>query len=650
MPAGSELTAPAEENQATQPAETPQPEAPIAEEADAEIQAASEEIEEQTKETAVTNYHEMGKEDLVEAMRQILANSRWNAHKEASLIRQSLYNIRQKETEEELHKFLDAGNEPAAFSATPCELESQFKDLYNDFKEKRAAYLEAEENRRQENLMKKLNVIDRIKALMEDVDNINRNYPQFVELQAEFKEIKDIPGAAENDVWKQYKQQEEHFYDLLKLNRELRDLDFRKNLEVKRQLIEQARALAEEEDVIEASRKLQILHNEWRETGPVAKELRDEIWNEFKDASTVVNKRHQDYFDARREQELANEAEKTKLCEAVEAIDLETIKSFSVWEKYTEEIKGLQAQWKEIGPTPRKVNAAIFARFRSACDRFFEAKAEYFKTVKTEQRENYAKKEALCEKAEELLKNADQAGSRDAMRALQTEWKTVGPVERRLSDAIWMRFTAACNAFYEQMRNRRSGRREEENENLEAKRAIIEKIKAIPLDGDRNQILPAIRDLQQEWKQIGFVPFKEKEALYKEFREACDAVYGSLDSSRTRERINDYQERIRSLRGDKATVMSEKEKLLAALDRKKADLATYENNMGFFNVKSSAGNAMVAELERKIKKIKDEIGEITEKISMLNKAGAAAAEQPKAQTSTPEEKPAEETSDAVAAE
>lgn len=572
------------------------------------------------KEHAVIKYHEMDKESLVDALKEILQNSRLNAHKEVSLIRQSFNTIRQKETEEELEKFINNGNEAAAFSASPCELEVQFKELYDDFKEKRAAFLEAEENRRQENLAKKFNVIEKLKALMEDVDNINRNYPAFVELQAEFKSIKDIPGAAENDVWKQYKQQEEHFYDLLKLNRELRDLDFKKNLEIKRQLIEQAKSLAEEEDVIEAGRKLQILHNEWRETGPVAKELRDEIWAEFKEASTVVNKRHQEFFDSRREKELENEAAKTALCEAAEAIDIEAIKGFANWDKYTEEIKSLQAKWKELGPAPKKVNNAIFARFRTACDKFFEAKSEYYKTIKTEHRENFIKKEALCKKAEELLTKVDDPAAREQIQKLQAEWKTIGPVERRQSDAIWTRFTAACNAFYEQLRSKRSGKKEEENANLEAKKAVIEKIKEIPLNGDRNQILPAIRELQMEWQQIGHVPYKVKEDIYKEYRQACDAVYNSLDSTRTRERMNDYKERIRNLRGDKNTVVSEKEKLLSALERKQADLSTYENNMGFFNIKSSAGNAMVLELERKIKRIKDEIEEIKEKLSLLNKS------------------------------
>lgn len=592
--------------------ETPQENAPAVQEA-----------ETAEKSVKTPNYHEMNKEELVEALKGILAESRLNAHKEVSLIKQVMMNIRQKETEEEMQKFLDAGNEPAAFSATPCELEVQFRELYNDFKEKRAAYLEAEDNRRQENLAKKLGVIERLKALMDDVDNINRNYPQFVEIQAEFKAIKDIPAAAENEVWKQYKQEEERFYDLLKLNRELRDLDFKKNLEVKRQLIEQAKSLADEEDVIEAGRKLQILHNEWRETGPVAKELREEIWAEFKEASTVVNKRHQEYFDSRRELEQENEVAKTKLCEEAEAIDIEAIKGFSAWDKATDDIKALQAKWKELGPAPRKVNNALFARFRAACDKFFETKAEYYKNIKTEHKENYAKKEALCVQAEELLSKIDEAGSREKIQALQAEWKTIGPVERRQSDAIWARFTAACNAFYEELRSRRSGRKEEENANLEAKKEVIEKIKAIPLEGDRNTILPAIRELQIEWQKIGHVPFKVKEEIYKEYRQACDAVYNSLDSTRTRERMNDYQERIRGLRGEKNAVVSEREKLLSALDRKKADLTTYENNMGFFNVKSSAGNAMVQELEKKINDIKRDIAEISEKIAMIDKEANA---------------------------
>ena len=579
---------------------------------------SNDDAQDNTVSSEAPNYHEMNKEELVAAMRDILENSRLNAHKEVSLIKQIMFNIRQKETEAEMNKFLDAGNEAAAFSATPCEYEAQFKEFYNEFKEKRAAFLEAEENRRQENLAKKLDVIDRLKVLMEDVDNINRNYPKFVELQAEFKAIKDIPAVAENDVWKQYKQQEEYFYDLLKLNRDLRDLDFKKNLEVKRQLIEQAKCLADEEDVVEAGRKLQILHNEWRETGPVAKELRDEIWNEFKEASTVVNKRHQEYFDSRKEKEQENEVTKIKLCEEVEAIDVESIKGFSAWDKATEAIKDLQTRWKETGPAPRKVNSQLFARFRAACDKFFEAKAEYYKNIKNEHKENLAKKEALCVQAEELLSKIDEPKSHEKVKALQAEWKTVGPVERKQSDAIWARFTSACNAFYDELRTRRSGKKEEENANLEAKKAVIEKIKSIPLDGNRNEILPAVRELQIEWQQIGHVPYKLKEDLYKEYRQACDAVYNSLDSTRTRERMNDYQERIRGLRGDKATVVSEKEKLLSALDRKKADLSNYENNMGFFNVKSSAGNAMVQELERKIKKIKDEIAEIKEKISLLD--------------------------------
>lgn len=611
--------------------ETPKAEEPktedVKEEAPAKVEAMVIQVndepaaEKPEKEAPHPNYHEMDKEQLVSSMKEILENLRLTAHKEVSLIKQALFNIRQKETEEELNKFVEAGNDPEAFSATPCELEVQFKEMYGDFKEKRAAYLEAEENRKQENLAKKLGVIENIKALMEDVDNINRNYPRFVELQAEFKAIKDIPAAAENDIWKQYKLQEEHFYDLLKLNRELRDLDFKKNLEIKRQLVEQAKALATEEDVIEAGRKLQILHNEWRETGPVAKEIREEIWNEFKEASSVVNKRHQEYFDSRREKELENEAAKTKLCEEAEAIKIDEIKSFTAWDKATEEIKALQSQWREIGPAPRKVNNTLFARFRAVCDKFFETKAEYYKTIKNEHRDNLAKKEALCVKAEELMNKVDEPGTREKVQALQAEWKTIGPVERKQSDAIWARFTAACNAFYEQLRSRRSGKREEENANLEAKKAVIEKIKAIPLDGERSQILPTIRELQMEWQQIGYVPFKVKEEIYKEYRQACDAVYNSLDSTRTRERMNDYQERIRSLRGDRAKEMTEKEKLLNALDRKKNDLATYENNMGFFNVKSSAGNAMVQELERKINKIKEEISEIKEKLTLLEKGG-----------------------------
>lgn len=604
--------------------EAPQQEAPApaaAEPAPEKVAEKEEKPEEKEAEAPAANYSEMSKEQLVGAIKEIIEAANWQAHREVAAIKQAMYNIRQKEVEEEMMKFLEAGNEAAAFSSMPDECETEFKQLHADFKEKRAEYLDAEENRRQQNLAKKFEVIDNIKALMEDLDNINRNYSKFVELQNEFKEIKDVPAQAENEVWKQYQQQVETFYDLLKVNRELRDLDFKKNLEVKRQLIEQAKKLADEEDVIEAGRKLQILHNEWRETGPVAKEIREEIWAEFKDASSVVNKRHQEYFDQRRANELVYEAEKTKICEEVEAIDLESLKTFAAWEKETDHIKELQAKWKELGPAPRKVNAALFARFRKTCDEFFSKKAEFYQNIKAEYKTNLEKKEDICRRAEEMLSKIDEKGSRDVVQALQAEWKTVGPVERKHSDAVWQRFTAACNAFYEELRARRSGKREEENANMAAKKEIIEKIKAIPLDGERNEILPAIRDLQIQWQQIGHVPYKNKEKLYTEYRAACDAVYNSLDSTRTRERINDYQERIRGLRGERNGMSSEKDKLHQALERKKNDLATYENNMGFFNVKSSAGNAMVQDLERKIERIKNEIAEIKEKIQLLNKEG-----------------------------
>lgn len=595
-------------------------ETPAAEEPRREAAKVAQPEVKEEPESAPVNYAAMTKEQLVGALKDILTQNRLQAHKEVSLMKQALYNIRQKEIDAELEKFLDAGNEPAAFSAMPCPVEAEFKTLHAEFKEKRAAFLEEEDNRRQENLARKLGVIDKIKALMEDVDNINRNYPNFVELQNEFKEIKDIPAQAENDVWKQYQNQVEQFYDLLKMNKELRDLDFKKNLEVKRQLIEQAKQLADEEDVIEAGRKLQILHNEWRETGPVAKEIREEIWNEFKEASTVVNKRHQEYFDRRRENELKYEEEKTKICEQVEAMDFDALKTFAAWEKATEEIKAFQAQWKELGPAPRKVNTALYTRFRAVCDDFFNRKAEFYHNIKARYKENLEKKEELCRKAEELLSKVDEKGSREAVQALQKEWRTVGPTERKHSDAVWQRFTAACNAFYEQLRAKRSGQREEENANLAAKREIIEKIKEIPLDGNRGEILPAIRELQMQWQQIGHVPYKNKEKLHAEYREACDKVYDSLDNNRTRQRMNDYQERIRGLRGERGGLMSERDKLNMALERKKNDLATYENNMGFFNVKSSAGNAMVQELERKINRIKGEIEEIKDKIKLLENA------------------------------
>ena len=561
---------------------------------------------------------EKSKEQLLDAIRKIVEDGNMQAHKEVSHLRQLFFNLRQKETDAELEAFVEAGNDPAAFSAGICPMEVEFKELYTTFKERRAKFLEEEENRRQANLAKKLGVIDEMKQLMEDVDNINRNSLRFTELQAEFKEIHDVPAQAENDVWKQFKAEEERFYDLLKMNKDLRDLDFKKNLEIKQQLIEQARGLEKEEDVIEAARKLQILHNEWRETGPVAKELREDIWSEFKDASTVINKRHQDYFDRRKAAEQENEAAKIRFCEEVEGIDHAKLKTYQAWDNAAEQVKELHKRWKETGPAARKVNNELYARFRKACDAFFEARAEYYRQIKAVYKDNLEKKKALCEKAEALKDRVGERGVRDELKALQAEWKTVGATERRHSDMIWERFMKACNEFYDQLRLQRSDRNAEENANLEAKKALIAKIKELPLDGDARSVISEIRRLQIEYQGIGHVPIKVKDSLQKEYRSACDEVYNAYQESRTRERLNSYQERISKLRGDRKGTLSERDRLVMTLDRKKSDLSTYENNMGFFNVKSSAGSAMLKELERKISRIKEEIAEIRQKISQLD--------------------------------
>lgn len=576
------------------------------------------------------------KEDLVGALKKIVEEGNLQAHREVATLRMSFYSLQQREIDRQLEKWVEDGNAPESFVAAPDMAEAEFKALHAEFKEKRAAYLEEEENRRQANLARKLGIIDSIRELTEDVDNINRNYPRFSELQNEFKAIKEIPAQAETDIWKQYQAEVERFYDLLKLNKELRDLDFKKNLELKRQLIERAKELTEMEDVIEAARRLQTLHEEWREIGPVAKEIREEIWDEFRSASTVVNKRHQEYFDRRKEQESANEAAKTKLCEEVENIDTESLKSYVAWDREVEKVVGLQARWKEIGPAPRKVNGAIYSRFRKACDDFFKKRSTYYREVKALYRENLAKKEDLCKRAEALLADVNAPGSREALLALQEEWKSVGPAERKYSDQVWERFSKTCNAFFDARRSQREEKHTAETANLAAKREIVEKIKALPLDGDRREVIAAVRQLQSEWQSVGHVPYKHKESLGNAYRKACDAVYDAYEATRNKEKMTNYRERLTRMRNDRRGILSERDKLNDVLSRKRNDLATYENNMGFFSVKSSAGNAMLKELERKIARIKVEIEEVEQKIKMIDNP-APAAEAPAAEASASEE-------------
>ena len=563
-------------------------------------------------------FHSMSKQELLDALKEILAADNMEAHREVTAIKQAFFNIKSRENLEELNAFIEAGNQPEAFSSTPDEVENEMKTLYSEFKERRAAFIAADEERRKENLAKKMEIIDKMKEIAGDIDNVNVKFPEFQQLQQDFKAIKDIPAPAETETWKTFQTVVEQFYDHLKMNKELRDLDFKKNLEAKRQLIESAKKLAAAPDPVAAFRTLQGLHDEWRNLGPVAKDIRESLWEEFKEASTVVNKRHQEYFEKRKADEQANEEAKTALCEEVEAIDLTKINSFNAWGEATDKVIALQKKWREYGFASKKANTALYARFRKDCDAFFEAKTAYFQKVRDELSANLEKKTALCEKAEALKGTDDIRQATAEIVKLQAEWKKIGSVPRKQSDAIWQRFTQACNYFFDERKKQNKERRHEENENLEKKRAIIAKLNELPKDGDRSEVIGKVKELQAEWNEIGFVPFKLKDKVFAEYREVCDALYGAYNSRESRARMDNFHACVNSLKGDGQKIARERDRLVRALDSRRNELQTIENNMGFFSVKSSQGNSMMKEMERKISRLKDDIKEIEQKIAVID--------------------------------
>ena len=570
------------------------------------------------EESAAKNYHSMTREEMIESLKEILSSGNMEAHKEVAAIKQAYYSLVNREATARLEAYIEAGNTPETFSSEPDPLEPVIKELLGEFREKRAAYLEEKEEEKRRNLEEKNNIIDQLNGIVEDIDNINLHFPKFQELQAAFKAIGEVPATAETDLWKSYNATVEQFYDRLKMNKELRDLDFKKNLELKQALVEKARQLNDVTDVVEAFKRLQDLHDQWREIGPVAKELRDEIWNEFKEASTLINKRHQDFFQNRKNEEAENETTKIVLCEKVENIDYEPLKTFADWDAKTKEVIELQKRYKEIGFAPRKSNSLLFARFRKACDAFFTAKAEYFKKTKDEFKENLAKKEALCEKAEALLPRAEEKKAFEELQALQAEWRTVGVVRRRQGDEVWKRFCDAIDAFQAVRRKYLGAQRSTENENLKAKQAIIEKLKEISEESERREVIGTIRDLQDEWQKIGHVPFKQKEAVNTAYRAELKRLFSAFDMRENRSRMRRFEGEVKKMEGDRNSLGRERDRLLRDVESRENDIKTIQNNLGFFTVKSSAGNSMVKEFERKIEKIREEIKEIREKIALLD--------------------------------
>lgn len=571
-------------------------------------------------ETGTRKYFEMDKQQLIDELKEIVDTKGCNRHKEVNAIKQAFFAIRKKEIEDEFRRFTEDKESDAVFASQPDPLENQLKDLLSRFHDMRADFLAKEEQRRMDNLAHKNAILDKLKVIAADIDNINLHIPEVRTLQEEFKAITEIPSGAVNDSWKNYQLVIEQIFDCLKMNKELRDLDFKKNLEVKRDLIEQAKALRSEEDVIEAFRKLQALHDIWRATGPVAKEYREDLWNEFKELSTEVNKRHQEFFEARKEAERANEEAKTKICEEIEALDYADLKTFAQWDKATDAIKEMQERWKGLGFASRKVNNTLFNRFRASCDKFFAAKAEFYARVKEELAANLAKKVALCEKAEALMDSTDYRRTAEEIRALQAEWKTVGSVPRKHSDAVWQRFLNACNHFFDARKKNQNEHKKEENDNLAAKRAVIEELRNLEAEG-REEAAKAIREAQDKWQTIGHVPFKIKDKLYEEFREVINAIREKYDFRETRARMNNFRRRVDEIKDDDTKLGRERDRLLRAIENKRNELNIYENNLGFLNVKSSSGNSLVKEIERRSQLIKADIAELQKKLELLDNKG-----------------------------
>ena len=557
------------------------------------------------------------KEDVI-ARLQVLNQQEEPADKtELDALKQTFYRLRNAEVEAARKSFEENGGNPEAFVSPKDESEIQFKEIMGSIKEKLNALKAEEEQEKLENLEKKLAIIERMKELAESPEEANKAYSEFKKLQAEWNEIKNIPAAKVNEIWKSYQLQTEKFYDLLKLNHEFREYDFKKNLEIKLGLCEAAEKLTQEEDVISAFHQLQKLHQEFREAGPVAKEQREEIWNRFKAASTIINRRHQQHFEEIKEREQRNLDEKTVICEIVEAMEYDKMITFQDWHDKTEEVLALQAKWKTIGFAPQKMNTKIFERFRTACDDFFKRKADHFKTLKGTMNDNLEKKKQMCEKAESLKDSTDWKATADILTKLQKEWKEVGPVAKKFSEPIWKRFVTACDYFFEQKSKAEAVHRTAEQENLDKKKAIIEKLNAInkeesPSEKSGN----IIRELMKEWNNIGHVPFKDKDKIYKQYRTVVDALFDKLNLSASKKKLNNFKSNINK----ETNLLREREKLVRAYENMKSEIKTYENNIGFLTSSSKKGNSLVSELNRKIDKLKADLELITQKIAVIDES------------------------------
>lgn len=565
-----------------------------------------------------TDYSVKTKAELLDELAVLVEKPVDEVRDEVAAVKHAFYVIRKQELEKEKQEFLDKGNEEAAFAPMPDEAEARLKELLNTYKERRAEQLAAIEAEQQANLEKKKQILSELAEIAGDADNINKHYQKFQQLQQDFKTAGSVPPSEDKGLWKEYQTVTEQFYDLWKINKELRDYDFKKNLEAKEALCEEAERLGAENDVIAAFKKLQELHDKWREIGPVVKELREDLWKRFKEASTVVNKRHQAFFEGRKEMEKENETAKIAICEEAEAINMDELGTYAKWDEATKLIIGLQERWKTLGFASRKVNNDLFLRFRKVCDEFFAQKAAFFKRMKDESSENLAKKHRLCERAEALKDSTDWKKTADELTALQKEWKTIGPVAKKSGDAVWKRFIAACDYFFENKNKNTTNVRQAEHNNLKAKKAVVEKLKNIDENLPKDEIRKLLKALSTEFQEIGHVPYKEKDKVYEEYKKALNAAYDKFDINESRARFESYASNVEELAGDKNRLFREREKLVRMYEQKRNEIKTYENNLGFFNATTKSGGSVLKEMERRIARLKEELLTLEKKIELID--------------------------------
>lgn len=571
------------------------------------------------EEKPIETTQKMSKEDILAKLKEVSSDIE-NAEKQViDNLKQAFYKLHNAEQEAAKKAFLENGGVEEDFAPKFDAVEEEFKSIMSAIKQKRSELNNEQEKQKELNLQIKLSIIEELKELVESPEDANKSYIEFKKLQQQWEEVKLIPQGKINELWKNYQLYVEKFYDLLKLNNEFREYDFKKNLEIKNHLCEAAEKLADEPDVVSAFHQLQKLHQEFRDTGPVAKDLRDEVWNRFKAASTDVNRRHQQHFEELKEAELHNLDQKTVICEIIEGIDYNELNNFAAWDNKTREIIALQNKWKTIGFAPQKINVKIFERFRKACDEFFQKKGEFFKVLKDDMSQNLEKKRTLCEKAEALKDSTDWKTTTDELIKLQKEWKTIGPVAKKHSDAIWKRFIGACDYFFEQKNSATSSQRTIELNNLAQKKEIIEKLTAIEDTENAEEVIQIVRNLMKEWNEIGHVPFKEKDKLYKLYHAQVDRLFDHYNISTSNRRLNNFKSSISAIQENTPqSLYRERERLMRTFENMRNELQTYENNFGFLTASSKKGSTLLTELNRKMEKLKADLELVQQKIKVID--------------------------------